>query len=227
MTEVDIAKVQRLPLGRAKAREAAGRYALPIGVWQWYPQVGREAPLVRVNLVQTLVVERNHQVGIHGFAVGILNGQRPLLLLSWCQSVAECGPLQLQFLVGHGSLYLGYVGVALAVLHPSIRQQQAVFVFILIKEPAVYQLVAALYRSLLYQLLAAEYAIYYMYILCRRTHLDGHGCAVVSKHAGRLVEPVIRLNHRLLVIQRENDEVATNRLAFVSTLNRVLTRGER
>ena len=76
-----------------------------------------------VQLVQTLVVERCHQVGANGLAVGILNGQRPLLLLSRSQSVAEGGPFQLQFLVGHGALNGGTVGVATAFLHPSVGQQ--------------------------------------------------------------------------------------------------------
>ena len=177
-----------------------------------------------VQLVQTLVVERRHHVGTYGLAVGILNGQRPLLLLSRCQSVAEGGPLQLQFLVGHGALYGGAVGVALAVLHPSVRQQQSVFVFILIIKLAVYQLVAALYRTLLYQLLAAEYAIYYMYIRCRRTHLDSNRCAVVRELRCRLVEPILRLRCRLFVVEREYHKFALLRLIFVASLNRMSTR---
>ena len=119
------------------------------------------------QLIQTLVVECGHQVGIHGLAVGILDGQRPLFLLSWRQTVAEGGPLQLQFLVGHGALNLGDVGVALAVLHPCIGHQQTVFVFFFIGKLAVYQLVAALHSALLYQLFAREDAVNDMHILSR------------------------------------------------------------
>ena len=119
------------------------------------------------QLIQTLVVECSHQVGIHRLAVGILYGKRPLLLLSGSQAVAECCPLQLKFLVRHWALNLGYVRVALAVLHPSIGYKQSVLVLILICKLAVYQLVAAVHSPLLYQLLAREDAIDYMHILIR------------------------------------------------------------
>ena len=119
------------------------------------------------QLIQTLVVECSHQVGIHRLAVGILYGKRPLLLLSRSQSVAECCPLQLQFLVRHWALNLGYMCVALTVLHPCIGYKQSVFVLILISKLAVYQLVAAVHCPLLYQLFAREDAIDYMHILIR------------------------------------------------------------
>ena len=45
------------------------------------------------QLIQTLVVECGHQVSIHWIAFGVLNGQCPLFLLSWCQTIAEGSPL--------------------------------------------------------------------------------------------------------------------------------------
>ena len=45
------------------------------------------------QLIQTLIVECGHQVGIYWVAFGVLNGQCPLFLLSWCQTIAEGCPL--------------------------------------------------------------------------------------------------------------------------------------
>ena len=63
-----------------------------------------------------------------------------------------------------------------------------------------------------------------MYILSRRAHLNSHWCAIVSKLTGTLVEPVVSLSRRLLIVYREDDEVALFGLIFVSALESVLTR---
>ena len=57
-------------------------------------------------LVEAFVVERRHKLGIGRFAVGSIDGQSPLLLLSRRQTVAERLPCQRQLLVGQRALWL-------------------------------------------------------------------------------------------------------------------------
>ena len=80
--------------------------------------------MVGCQLVQALIVERGHQLGIDRLAVAVLHRQRPLLLLSWCQAVAEGSPLQMERLVGQRPLDKGLMGMGPPVLHPGKGEQQ-------------------------------------------------------------------------------------------------------
>ena len=78
-----------------------------------------------LQLIETLVVERRHQLGISRLTLRIEYGECPLLLLTRCQTIAEGGPLQFQFLVGQGPLDLGGMRVALALLHPGDAREDS------------------------------------------------------------------------------------------------------
>ena len=219
-----IAKV--LTIKRGKSAKATGRNILPIYRRHCYPLIRTEIPLVLNQLVQTLIVQCAHQVSIHWVAIGILNGQCPLFFLSWCQTIAEGGPLQRQFLIGHRALYLGGMGITLAILYPSKGKQQAVFVLILIGKLAVYQLVTLIHTTLLYQLKAREDTIEDMHILIRATHLDGNRRAIVRELGGRLVEPIICISSRFLIIEREYHEGSIDGLILIRSLYTMLTRSQ-
>ena len=61
-----------------------------------------------------------------------------------------------------------------------------------------------------------------MYILIRRSYLNGHGLTVIGKLRRRLIEPVFRLGGRSLVIKREQDEVALNGITLTDSLQCML-----
>ena len=134
-----------------------------------------------LQLVETLVIERRHQLGVSRLTLRIEYGERPLLLLSGCQTVAEGGPLQFQFLVGQRSFDMGGMGIALALLHPGKGKQQTVLVVILIGKLTVDQLIVAVDRSALNDLLTGKEAIDDMHVGGRRADLDGDGLAVGRK----------------------------------------------
>ena len=52
------------------------------------------------NLVEALIVERCHELGIGCLTVRTLNGYSPLLFLTGCKFVAESFPLYKQAFVG-------------------------------------------------------------------------------------------------------------------------------
>ena len=152
-------------------------------------------------LVEALVVERGHELGIGRSAVGLHDRQRPFLLLAWCQPVAEGLPLQHQPLVGQGALDMCRMRVAFALLHPGEGQHQSVAVFLLISQLAVKQFVRAVYRPALDDGATAEDAVDDVDVLCRRAHLNGDGTAVVGESVVRLIEPVVGLGSGPLVVE--------------------------
>ena len=173
-------------------------------------------------LVEALVVERGREQCVGRLAVGRGHRQAPLLLLAGRQPVAEGLPLQRQPLVGQRALYLGRVGVALALLHPGEGQQQAVAVLLLVGQLAVDELVCAVNGATLDDALAADDAVDDVDILGRRAHLDGDGAAVAGEHVVRLVEPVVGLGGRPLVVEGEDDELLLQRVVLAGGLQRVL-----
>ena len=123
-----------------------------------------QRPLMRLQLIQALVIERRHQLGVSRLTLWIEDGECPFLLLTRCQTIAEGGPLQFQFLVRQRSFNLGGMGIALAILHPGKAEQQTVLVRILVGELAVDQLVAAVDRATLNDLLTGKETIDDMHV---------------------------------------------------------------
>ena len=119
---------------------------------------------MRLQLVEALVIERRHQLGINGLSLRIEYGQCPLFLLTGFQAITEGSPLQFQFLVGQRSFDLGGMRIAFALLHPGKGEQQTVLVVILISELAVDQLVAPVDRTTLNDLLTGKDAIDDMHV---------------------------------------------------------------
>ena len=117
------------------------------------------------NLVETLVVERGHQLSIDGVALSILDRECPFLLLSWLQTIAEGGPLECQVLIGHGALNGGRMRVAMLILHPGKGKQQAVFVSLLVSNLEVEELVALIHSATLDEFIACKDAIHDVHIL--------------------------------------------------------------
>ena len=114
---------------------------MPVGRRQRHIDGGRQSPLMRNNLIEALVVERRHQLGIDRLSGSITDGERPLLLLSWLQTVAERSPLQFQLFVGQRTPYLGSMRVAVLILHPGKGQHQAVLIGLLVGQLEVEQTV--------------------------------------------------------------------------------------
>ena len=160
-----------------------------------------------VELVEALVVERGHQLGIGRCAVRLDDGKRPFLLLAGCETVAEGLPFHVQVLVGQRFLDGGVMYVVFAVLHPSVGEQQAVGVLILVGELAVDQFVADVGRAALDDLVAAEDGVHHVHVLVGGTHLHGDGLAVVGELLAAGVEPFVCLGDRSLVVEREDDEI--------------------
>ena len=116
------------------------------------------------QLVEALVVEHRHQLCIGRLAVGSHDGERPLLLLSRCEPVAEGVPRQFQLLVGQWPPYGGLMGVAAVLLHPCEGEQDTVAPLLLVFQFAVDKLVAPVHSTLLDALLSGEDAVDDMYV---------------------------------------------------------------
>ena len=194
----------------------------PTAGWQRQVVIGHQRPLMRLQLIETLVIERRHQLGVSRLSLRIEYGECPLLLLTGCQTVAEGGPLQFHFLVGQRSFDLGGMGIALALLHPCKGEQQTVLILILISELAVDQLVASVDRPALNDLLTGKYAIDDMHVGGRRADLDSDGFSVGRELGGRLIEPVIGRGGRCGVVETEHHEVALQGVSLTGGLQRVL-----
>ena len=134
-----------------------------------------------LQLIETLVVERRHQLGINRLALRIEYRQCPLFLLTGFQAITEGGPLQFQFLVRQGPLDLGGMGIALAILHPGKGEQQTVFVVVLIDKLTVDQLVVSVNSPTLKHFLTSKDTIDDMHVGSRRAHLNGDRLAVGRK----------------------------------------------
>ena len=173
---------------------------------------------MRLQLVEALVIERRHQLGINGLSLRIEYGQCPLFLLTGFQAITEGGPLQFQFLVGQRPFDLGGMRIAFALLHPGKGEQQTVLVIILISELAVDQLVAPVDRPTLNDLLTGIDAIDDMHVGGRRADLDGDGFSVGRELGGRLIEPVIGRGGRGGVVEAEHHEFTLQGVPLTGSL---------
>ena len=116
--------------------------------------------------IETLVIERGHQLGIDRLAFWIAHRESPLLLLSWFQTIAEGGPFQGQMLIRQGTANTGDMRIALAILHPCEIEQQSVAIALFIGNLQVQQLVALIYCTSLDHLITSEDAIDDVDIFC-------------------------------------------------------------
>ena len=220
--EVKVLIVQRRLVGlRCGPRQFARSTELPNGRRLRQIVGGCERPIVRLDLVKTLVVEHRHQRRISRCAVRIHHLQAPFLLLSGCQTVAERLPRQAQLLIGHRAFDGLLVAIAHAILHPRIAQQQTVAVFPLIFQFPVQQFTVLLHYPTLNDLVAGINAIDDMEVGVAGTNLQRHWCAVVGELAFRYIEPVVRRRGGFAVVESEDHKshihavVATRRFQTV------------
>ena len=116
--------------------------------------------------IETLIIERSHQLGIDRLAFWIAHRESPLLLLSWFQTIAEGGPFQGQMLIRQGTADTGDMRIALAILHPCEVEQQSVAIALFVGNLQVQQLVALIYCTSLDHLITSEDAIDDVDIMC-------------------------------------------------------------
>ena len=183
---IEVAEVEtshRQVLLRKHARAAHHiRFAeLPEGVRHVQADVGIELPVHALQLVEALVVERCHELRIGRRAVGVDDGERPLLLLTRRQPVAEGLPMQPQRLVGQRPRDGGGVLIELSVLCPGEGEQQRVAIVLAIGELAIEQGVRLVDGALFNNRRAGKDGIDHVHILSRRAHLQRDGLAVVGE----------------------------------------------
>ena len=87
---------------------------------------------MKTQLVETLIVKSGHQLGVGWRTVRVAGLQRPCLLLSRCESVAEGTPRESDLLLGKGAGYGRGMGVSNAVVYPSEAEAQSVTVLLLV-----------------------------------------------------------------------------------------------
>ena len=222
-TETQASTVQTCPRVRHIPAEGIQLAIVPSGIRHGHPLIGQHAPLVLDDLIQTLIVECSHQVGIHGLALTILHRECPLLLLARFESVTEGSPLQGEFLVRQRALYLCLMGVAMAILHPCVVEQQAITIFLFISELSIDQLTVSDHLSLLNHFFASKDTIEDVHVRCRRAHLDSNRRTIAGELGGRLIKPIDGIYHRFLIAQREHYEGALNGLILICDLYTMLT----
>ena len=186
--------------------------SLPIRGRQVAPEVQRERPRVLANLVERLVEQHcKHGSPVCYFVTLFLcyfvNVQRPLLLLTWSQAVAEGLPREIQSLVGQRLAHRSQVGVETAFAHPCTCEEHAVAIFLLIRELARGDGVALVDDAALQHLVTGEERVDDVLVLVRRAHLHIDGTAVGGELTGRSIEPVVGLHGRMLVLHAEHHEL--------------------
>ena len=173
---------------------------MPRAIGKGYRNGRHQTPRMGIDLVEALVVERSHQLGIDRLTVSILDGERPLLLLSRRQSVTEGGPRQRQTFVGQGSTDGSRMGIANTVLYPRKGEQKTVVIFLLIFQFEVIQLVALIHSPLFDEFLTGKDTVDDVYVRIRRSHLYRDGLSVIGELSGREPEPVFGFRGRHLII---------------------------
>ena len=172
-------------------------------------------------LVEALVVERGQELGVSRRAVRVDDAQRPLLLLSWCKTVAERCPLHPQTGVGQRTGDAGLMAVHLAVLHPAVGEQQTVTVLLLIRQLEVDKSVAYVAVAAVYHLVAGIDGIDDVQIRVGGSHLQGDGLAIAGEARATQVEPVVGFLGGRRVVEREHGERLLQRLASADGIERM------
>ena len=150
--------------------------------------------------------------------------QRPLLLLTWSQTVAEGLPREFQPLIGQWLSHLCQVGVETAFAHPCTSEEHAVTIFFFICELTRGDSIALVDDAALQHLVTGEERVDDVLVLVRRTHLHIDGTAVGGELLSRSIEPVVSLHGGMLVLQAEHHELVGHRVLAADTLQRVEAR---
>ena len=158
-------------------------------------------------LVERLVIEYAHQLRLGWLAVRGGNLQRPLLLLSRGQTVAEGLPGDVQFLLRQRTGDAHHSGIALALLHETIVQYDARRIFLLVGERQGHDTVAQLPGTFLQQFVASDDGIYEMRSVLRRAHLDIDRLAITREGLRRLIIPFGGWLHRMGILHAEEREL--------------------
>ena len=180
---------------------------LPVAVWQTLIEAQGEIPGMRRYLVERLVIEYAHQLRLGWLTIRGGNLQRPLLLLSRGQTVAEGFPGDVQFLLRQRTGDAHHSGIALALLHETIVQHDARCIFLLVGERQSHDAVAQLPGALLQQFVAGDDGIYDVCSVLRRTHLDIDRLAITRKGLRRLIIPFGSWLHRMGILHAEKGEL--------------------
>ena len=180
---------------------------LPVAVWQTLIEAQGEIPGMRGYLVERLVIEYAHQLRLGWLAVRGGNLQRPLLLLTRGQTVAEGLPGDVQFLLRQRTGDAHHSGIALALLHETIVQYDARRIFLLVGERQSHDAVAQLPGALLQQFVAGDDGIYDMCSVLRRAHLNIDWLAITRKSLRRLIIPFGSWLHRMGILHAEKGEL--------------------
>ena len=162
---------------------------------------------MRGYLVERLVIEYAHQLRLGWLAVRGGNLQRPLLLLSRGQTVAEGFPGDIQFLLRQRTGDAHHSGIALALLHETIVQYDARRIFLLVGERQSHDAVAQLPGALLQQFVAGDDGIYDVRSVLRRAHLDIDRLAITREGLRRLIIPFGSWLHRMGILHAEKGEL--------------------
>ena len=162
---------------------------------------------MRGYLVERLVIEYAHQLRLGWLAVRGGNLQRPLLLLSRGQTVAEGLPGDVQFLLRQRTGDAHHSGIALALLHETIVQYDARRIFLLVGERQGHDTVAQLPGTFLQQFVAGDDGIYDVRSVLRRAHLDIDRLAITREGLRRLIIPFGSWLHRMGILHTEEREL--------------------
>ena len=162
---------------------------------------------MRGYLVERLVIEYAHQLRLGWLAVRGGNLQRPLLLLSRGQTVAEGLPGDIQFLLRQRTGDAHHSGIALTLLHETIVQYDARRIFLLVGERQSHDAVAQLPGALLQQFVAGDDGIYDVRSVLRRAHLDIDRLAITRESLRRLIIPFGSWLHRMGILHAEEREL--------------------
>ena len=144
-------------------------------------------------------------------------------MLTRRQTVAEGLPSQSQQLIRHGARNRMLMDMALAILHPSISQEQAVAIFFLISKLAVNQFGILLCGTALYHLVASKDGIDNMQVGIAGTHLNGNGLAVTGELAARGIEPVVGLSSGFRIIKAEHHKFHVEAVTLANGLETMFT----
>ena len=162
---------------------------------------------MRGYLVERLVIEYAHQLRLGWLAVRGGNLQRPLLLLSRGQTVAEGLPGDIQFLLRQRTGDAHHSGIALTLLHETIVQYDARRIFLLVGERQSHDAVAQLPGAFLQQFVAGDDGIYDVRSVLRRAHLDIDRLAITRESLRRLIIPFGSWLHRMGILHAEEREL--------------------
>ena len=119
---------------------------------------------MKTQLVETLIVKSDHQLGVGWRTVRVAGLQRPCLLLSRCESVAEGAPRERDLLLGKGACYGRGMGVSNAVVYPSEAEAQSVAILRLILKLHKCQRIALVDATVLQHTVSRDDGIEYVLV---------------------------------------------------------------